>query len=380
MEMVNQPIYSGFREKKINKIKVSNGVLLAFITLELLAVYAFIKMKFGIADDGDKVLTDLFNSEAFRGSWSWFNKLNFLGAILNGIISVICFISLFCLALQTIFTLSYFCSRNFWDHVDEVKKDQLSKEFFGMKDLFSGGVGGAVSNKGIDSLINLFFIFLPNMKQKSEMGDDKEAGLTDDDTFTTWFIKTFPRKVGIMILLCAGFNGTLMQCYGMVVDAGGVIVQKVADYNLDDVVENVLNSGSNYQFSLSDDGTEKGKVLDGICKDVYRMAISKSGVTDTATKMKIGNAIESAVKSQVTDANMSSAVKTNGAKGDDITADDWQYIEYTATTNTSADTSPGSFTFNLSDYVTGGTWNTQYYVHITPVLKRKAQLHDYINN
>ena len=100
-----------------------------------------------------------------------------------------------------------------------------------------------MSNKGIDSLINLFFIFLPNMKQKSEMGDDKEAGLTDDDTFTTWFIKTFPRKVGIMILLCAGFNGTLMQCYGMVVDAGGVIVQKVADYNLDDVVENVLNSG-----------------------------------------------------------------------------------------------------------------------------------------
>ena len=141
MEMVNQPIYSGFREKKINKIKVSNGVLLAFITLELLAVYAFIKMKFGIADDGDKVLTDLFNSEAFRGSWSWFNKLNFLGAILNGIISVICFISLFCLALQTIFTLSYFCSRNFWDHVDEVKIDQLSKEFLGMKDLFSGGVG-----------------------------------------------------------------------------------------------------------------------------------------------------------------------------------------------------------------------------------------------
>lgn len=370
---------SGFVPRKRQKIKVSNDFVLVLVSFFALLFLFVFKFKIGLADDGDKILTDLFDSEAFRGSWSWFNKLNFLGYILNGIISVLCFISLFCVGVQIIFTLSYFAAPNFWKRVDELKKEQLSKEFFGVKDLINGGVGNMVSSRGIESLVNLFFIFLPNIKQLSEMGDNRESNINEDDTVMTWLIKTFPRKILIIILLCAGFKGTLMQCFGMVADAGGVIVQRIADYNLDEVIDNVLDSGNNYTFSLADDGSEKGEVLDDICHEVYKMAVAKSETKETAGRMKIGNAVESAVKAEVNDANMLSAVVNNGATADSLSADDWKYIKLSMTTNTDSSTSPGSFTFCLSDYVEGGSWSTNYYVHVTPVLKKKAQIKDYIN-
>lgn len=371
---------SGFTPKRRHNLKVSNGVVLALLTVNVLLLIFLFKFKLGLADDGDKVLTDLFKSTAFRGSWSWFDKLNPLGAVLNGIISVLSFISLFCIGVQVIFTISYFSAPNFWKRVDELKKDQLSKDFFGAKDLISGGPGAIVSSRGIEAIVNLFFIFLPNIYQMSEMGDGRESYLNEDDSFTTWIIKTFPRKVLIIILLTAGFNGSLMQCYAMVADAGGVIVQRVADYNLDDVINNVLDSGNNYQFSLADDNSEKGSVLEDVCQEVYKMTISKSETKDTASRMKIGSAIENAVKSEITDANMLSAVTSNGATADSLTADDWKYIKLSMTTNTDSSTTPGSFTFCLSDYTDTGSWNTNYYVHVTPVLKKKAQLKDYINS
>ena len=78
---------------------------------------------------------------------------------------------------------------------------------------------------------------------------------------------------------------------------------------------------------------------------------------------------------------MTSLLIANGQSEDLVLSEeDWGYIKYTVTCNSDADGGNNSLTVALSDVVPKGTWNTESYVHITPILKRKAPEHDYINS
>ena len=326
----------------------------------------------------DKVLTNLFDSSAFKGSWSVLEKFNGLGWFLNFLISAVCFIALFGLAFQTIVTIGFFAMPNFWKNVDEVKKENMNSAAFGMKG-YLDGAWNAKRSSGLGSLLNIFYAFVPNFYEMSEMGSQRESNLSEDDSVVTWFIKTFPKKILLGLLLSMGFNGSLMQCYGTVIDAGAVVAQSVADYQLDNVVEKFLSSGDNFSFSLGDDGTGKGETLEDIARAIYKQVISKCEILDAAQKQQVGAAIQNRVTSEVTQGNMLSAISHNNPTITDLTDDDWGYIKLQITCNSDSQSSAGQFVFALEDF-TSGTWDTHYYVHVTPTLQKRAPSKDYINS
>lgn len=352
-------------------LKIFNMVLIIFL-INIIVSYA--------ADE--RVLTDLFDTEAFRGSWRWFDKINWVGQILNVLISGFCFVSLFSLALQTIITLTYFSMRPFWDKVDTAKKESASVQLRGKNIPF--GIGGMVKESfmptksgGLDSIFNLIFIFLPNVKQMSEMGDDRDNKLNDDDGLTTWFLKTFPQKVLLILLLSMGFNGTLMKAYGMVVDGCGVFTERVVNYQLDDLVTEIMDSGTNYSFNLADT-TQRGEVMQDIAEDVYKQVLIATGVTDTIQKQGIGQRIQNQVRGQLTMGNLTEILTQNNTSFDDkpLTDEDLKYLRYNCVVNSDSTSSNGELIFNV-DELSGMTGKLTYYIHITPYLSKRAQSHSY---
>ena len=384
---------------KYKNLRTSDSVMKRVVSsvtirLEVIsAILAFTWLRCFATNDG-KVLTDLFNSEAFRGSWKWFDKLNWLGAILNGIISIVCFISLFAIALQTVITLGYFVCRPFWDNVHKIKTENSQSQLFGKSIPF--GLGGYIKEtfmptktSGIDSLFNILYAFLPDIQAYSEMNDDKErSGLTDDDSLVTWFVKTFPRKVLIILMLSMGFNGTMMKCYGMVVDGLGVFTERFANYQLDATINRLLDSGSNFDFNLGDDKTNKGGTLEAICKKCYTSTLNSTGVTDASAKQQLGSSIQNSIKSQINDATVLGIIQANGhPEITSLTDDDWKYINYTVTINSDGNASgEGETVIDMSSFINSvdilknGDWKTNNKAHISFVLSKKAPMHDYINN
>lgn len=335
------------------------------------------------------ILTDLFDTEAFRGSWRWFDKVNWLGGILNAIISFVCFISLFTIALQIITTLGFFSNRTFWENVHEVKKANASSSLFGKKIPF--GLGGYISEtfqptktSGIDALFNIFFAFLPDIQSISDMNDDRDKnGLTEEDTVITWFVKTFPKKCLIILLLSAGFNGSLLKCYGMVVDGGGAALDRVANYQLASKVNNLLDSGSNFDFSLASDGSAKGKMLEGVAKKAYTSIVSSTSVTDAAVKQQIGAKCQNTIKESINDDVVRRALIANGQVDSyTLTDADWEYIHYNMIVNSDGNsTGDGDIVIDLSTITSGnmnGTWASNQYLHIAPILKKKAPSYNYL--
>lgn len=389
MEINIKPKVLTPKDSALKKFLASSTVKLEAIA----AVASLTWLKCFAVDDG-KVLTDLFSSEAFRGSWKWFDKLNWLGAILNGIISVFCFISLFAIVLQTVLTISYFAIRPFWDNVHQIKTDNATSQLFGKNIPF--GMAGYIKEtfqpsktSGIDSLVNILYAFLPDVKAYSEMNDDKEkSGLSEDDTLVTWFVKTFPKKVLIILMLSMGFNGTLMKCYGMVVDGLGVFAERFANYQLDDTINRLLDSGSNFDFNLGDDKTNKGATLEAICKKCYTSTLSSTGVTDASAKQQLGSSIQNSIRSQLNDATVLQIIQTNGhPEVTSLTDDDWKYINYTVTVNSDGNASGNGETvidmsnfINSVDILKNGDWQTNNKAHVSFVLSKKAPMHDYINN
>lgn len=379
----NKTIVSG------TKLSILKSFSESFRNVNLAFSLFFMNWFHAVGASENSILTDLFDTEAFRGSWRWFDKVNWIGGLLNAIISFVCFISLFTIALQIITTLAFFSNRIFWENVHEVKKANSTSTLFGKNIPF--GLGGYISEtfnptktSGVDALFNIFFAFLPDIQNISDMNDDREKnGLVEEDTVITWFVKTFPKKCLIILLLSAGFNGSLMKCYGMVVDGGGAALDRVANYQLADKVNNLLDSGSNFDFSLASDGTAKGKMLEGIAKKAYTSVVSSTSVTDAAVKQQIGAKCQSLVKEAINDDVVRRALITNGQVDSyTLSAEDWEYINYNMIVNSDgSSTSDGDIVIDLSMITSenmSGTWESNQYLHISPILKKKAPSYNYL--
>lgn len=351
-----------------------------FITLQINKLTAF-------ADSADeKPLTALFKTEAFRGSWKVFEKYNWLGQILNWIISSVCFISLFCIVLSLVITLSYFALRPFWDTVHEIKKENVGggngwTDVLGIGNYVKGSLF-STKTSGLDSLVNLFYIFVPDVYAKSEMNEEnRDPSLKSEDTVVTWLVKTGWKKVFIMLILSMGFNGTLMQCFGMVVDGLGVFGDRVASYRMDTLVNNILDSGDNYHFTLGDTGVSADVVKGNIAKECYKLVLGTVGADNQTSVMKqtIGKNIESRIRSEITKERMNEMLIKNGQSSDfKLSEDDWNYIKYTVEENTDSKGNSGSDVISMSDVVGQGSYKTSRYLHITPVLSKRAPIHDYL--
>ena len=77
----------------------------------------------------DEALTSIFTSPAFSGSMETISKLNWVGWLLSGIISVFCLVGLFLTVFRIMTSLMYLSGRNVFDKIHEIKTANTGNAF-----------------------------------------------------------------------------------------------------------------------------------------------------------------------------------------------------------------------------------------------------------
>lgn len=238
-------------------------------------------------------LTDIFATKAFQGSWEVINKFNWVGYILNFVISAVSILGLCSIMYQRMVSLLYLSSRNFFDTVYEVKQEAKGTQFFGFKGLADNVYRGNVG-VGFDSIVGIFYSLIPNIKAYSDFNPDRlQHGLKEDDNVVTYMLKTLLPTVLLIFFFAIGFNGTLAKSYGVIVNGFSAAADRVVDVNLEGVVNRVFNAGEKYTFTLGANNTPEGKLAEDIARDIYGKVLSRLNIVDTQTRLIVGEKVES---------------------------------------------------------------------------------------
>jgi hypothetical protein len=252
-------------------------------------------------------ITDLFRTKSFQGSWEVINKFNWVGWLMNSIISIFCLIGLCMVFYQRLITLLYLSSRALFDNVWDMKNSAKGNKFFGFgamgRDLYNGNRG-----VGFDVIIGFFYGLLPNVRAYSDYNPDKMAyNLQDDDSVLTYMMKTAIPTVLLVFFFAIGYSGTLAKAYGVVVDALAAAADKAVDINFESYVNSVLSTGDSYKFTIGTNNTETGKLAERISRDIYGKVLSRMNILDTDSRLVVGKNVENWVWTNVVGGSYSSS-------------------------------------------------------------------------
>lgn len=245
-------------------------------------------------------LTDLFETEAFHGSWEIFTKVNFIGQLLQTIISFCSLIGLFMTVVRIILNMVYLSNKNLWNRVHDIKAEGKGAKFFGMgnisKSIFSANYG-----TGLDAFVAFFMSLLFDVKAYSDYSDegDFKYNFEDKDTITMYILKSALPVIMTVFFFTMGFNGTLWKAYGNVVNGMGMAAEAFVEERLSVIVNRALNSGSNPSFGYSADGTEYGAFKQSVAKTMYNNVISHMTDLSSDSKLKVGAAVDSWIGSNI---------------------------------------------------------------------------------
>lgn len=267
------------------------------------------------ATNSDLHLTDIFQMNAFRGSFEIIQGFNLFGYVVNFIISIFSFLGLALQAIQIMATLLYLSMRSMFDKIHEIKKSHSGSQagIFALKGIFND-IKENKYGSGFDTIGYAILGMLPDIKEVSHFSDN---GKFKDEEISTFILKISLPTILSMFFFSMGFNGTLWQTWAMCSDALGEVAYKFCDSQLPKKVYSLLNIEDAFTFSLDADGTEYGKLRQNIAEDIYSKVLQQvePGNTDTgnytSTQMQlIGQAINSFMEGYVTPDNI---VKSCGA-------------------------------------------------------------------
>lgn len=172
------------------------------------------------ADTGNEALTGIFNTVAFSGSWEVFTKFNWLGALLQFVISAFCLIGLVLVMIQRLVTMLYLSSEPTFDRIHEIKNAGRGGKALGLPGLVKDTIGTANHGTGLDAILSFLLSLLPDVKAYSDYAEDhRQYNLKDDDTITVYMLKVALPTIMIVFFFSIGFNGTLGRAYGQVASA-----------------------------------------------------------------------------------------------------------------------------------------------------------------
>ena len=302
-------------------------------------------------------LTEIFTTKAFQGSWEVIYQYNWLGKIMNYIISFFSLLGLFLIMFSRTVTLLYLSSKNIWNNVDEVK-NAMNGSFFGFPSL-GKNVFNSNHGTGLDAFVSFFLGLLPNIKKYSDYGQNAGYGnLSEDDNALNYILKTAPATIVLMFFLATGFSGTLSQAYGTVVSAMATFADNVVAINLDKYVDNLFKMGDNPTFVLGEDGTNQGKIQKTVAKAMYKEAIIASGATDKQSKAQLASSAEQIASNYITPANV------GGKVGIAINSDaDWDRVKVSVKTSASSTGTAQTQVISLQELLPN--YQGESYLHVT---------------
>jgi hypothetical protein len=346
----------------------------------VLTIWFMLLTSFKIVVQADEAqLQDLFRTEAFRGSFNVFNKLNFVGQILNFIISIISFIGLVSVGIQILLTIAFFTNKKFWLNVHEVQQEHMNKRAFGLEG-YIGGWFTAKSGSGINSIFYLFYMFMPDIYELSDLGEGRQDNLTGEENVATWALKTFPMKLLLIFLLSMSFNGSLLSTFAMVVDGLGVAGSRMAEYNSKALVNNLLNAGDAYEFTIGSSGLSSDKLREQIAKSAYKYFLSDVDPSQqtSAVKQQVGVAAEESARKQFTNGEMEQVIaKTFSDPSLKMATADWDNVKVSIAKSSNPKPSTGEIVIDLSNMVGNYSQNKGSYMHVMLTLKKKAETYNY---
>lgn len=328
----------------------------AFVVFALLLFSVFSLHSYADSING---VSDIFNMEAFVGNTKWFEKWNFVGQIIQGGISIGGFVAAVVVAAQMLITVIYFSSPNLWDNVNEIKQSKkglisyTASIFPSSKDKLMGNL-----SNGSDIIIDYLILCAPNVKRYSENADDEY------ESMGTWFMSTFFKKVILLLTISMMLNGSFMKLYMVVVDGLGVVAERFVETDSEAIVNRLLNTGANYEFTLGATGKGVDSVQGDLCTKIYKEIIKSSENVDTDSKYTIGTAIEKYVKNQFTEKSM--RAKLIGVSSDySMTDDDWERVSVKVVMNGSP-TSTNGFDINADELglENSATGSQKRYLHV----------------
>lgn len=332
-------------------------------------------------------LMDLFQTDAFTGSWEVFSKFNWLGMGMNFLISAFCLIGLFLIVFQRIISILYLSSRSTFDKIHEIKQSGSGKKFFGYAGLVPD-VWNAKNGTGLDSIVMFLLSLLPDIKEYSDYKEGNKAyNLADTDTVTSYILKVSLPTVMLLFFFTIGFNGNLFRIYGNVVDAMATASDNFVNTKLSTYVDRLINKGNAYQFSFDDEGTEAGKLRQKIATNVYTSVVKNVENPTTDAMLQIGKQVDDWVSGFTNDVikeklGGSGSSNTPLWDGSDAGA---KNIQFTVSINAHKDDYSRELGKKLlSDltcgYTIGGAYanlKDQAYVHIVLSKKSSSSEHDY---
>lgn len=302
------------------------GSLLALAALIVVGAFASGTVT-GRADN----FTDIFYTNSFRGAFTWIQKLDWVGMLVQIVISTF---SLFGVALMTIRIMTsmlFLSAKGMWEEVHDLKSQGGSeeKDLFGLVGMGKSWVQGKAGT-GLDAIVGAVLLILPDVKRYSDFGEKAGGDFSDDMTITQYILKIAVPTIMTVFFFAMGFNGTLFQALAVTVDFMGNMADKAISVNYTGIADDAINRITGYKFVFDLDGTNEGKWKQGLAKDIFGRVVSKVRGADAVTLENAGNAIEDWVGEIAQAApeapQLSERVKT-GFQGD---AKDqyWQYVGY----------------------------------------------------
>ncbi len=320
------------KNKKIHQLSI--------LILCLLACYIIMVINaplFSAASTGDN-FTKIFETNAFRGSFQWLSKMDWLGMIMQFAISVFSVVGVCLMVLRIITSMLYLSSRGLWEEVSEIKKSG------GDNDLYDLGllgqlkkVGQGKQGTGMDAILSAFLILLPDVKRYSDFAEGRGDKFDENITFTNYMLKIAIPTVMCTFFFAMGFNGTLFKALAVTVDAMGTLADRVVSQNYAAMVNDLIVTGKAYKFAVDQDGTSKGEFQGKIAREIYAQILRRIDDIDTNTSLTIGANVEKAITDAITADNVSSG----GSYGrqvkltsDDLATDsNWELLGYTIIVN-----------------------------------------------
>lgn len=240
--------------------------------------------------------TDIFYTNSFRGAFQWFKYLDWVGMLVQIVISAF---SLFGVALMTIrimTSLLFLSAKGMWEEVHDLKSQGGSeeKDLFGMLGMAKSWVQGKAGT-GLDAIIGAVLLLLPDVKKYSDFGEKAGGDFSEDMTVTQYILKIAVPTVMTVFFFAMGFNGTLFHALAVTVDFLGDIADRAISVNYTGMVEDLVNKNVGYKFIYDLDGSEEGKFKQALAKDIYGRVVAKVRGADAVTLEYIGNQVQGLV-------------------------------------------------------------------------------------
>lgn len=243
--------------------------------------------------------TDVFYTNSFRGSFEWIQKMDWLGTIVQAVISIFSLVGVSLIVIRIMTSMLYLSARGLWEEVHDLKQTGESELYdFGLVNMAKSWAKGKAGT-GLDAIFGAILILLPDVKKYSDFGEKSGQHFEEDTTIAQYILKIALPTVLSVFFLAMAFNGTLVKAMAVTVDAMGTIADRAVSQNYSSMLNSLIDSYSGYQFSFSVDGSEFGSFKNEVAKGIYSRCISQVQDASTAQLNEIGKNVEAKVNEKL---------------------------------------------------------------------------------